>query len=131
MDTIDPSQPETILLVEDEPAVRSVARRTLERKGFRVIEAANGEEALRVADQDGVTIDLLLSDVLMPGTTGSALAEELRKRHSGLKVLLMSGYDESYLAAHTSPVAGAEFLEKPFTPSDLVSKVQSTLRPAA
>ena len=121
-----------ILIVDDVNAMRVQIKELLKSFGFRkIVVAANGEEAIRIADRDGVTIDLLLSDVLMPGTTGSALAEELRKRHSGLKVLLMSGYDESYLAAHTSPVAGAEFLEKPFTPSDLVSKVQSTLRPAA
>ena len=123
--------PATILLVEDEDAVRSVARRALERKGFRVIEAANGAEAIRIADRDDVTIDLLLSDVLMPGTSGCDLAEQLRKRHAGLRVLLMSGYDESVLASQTPPVPGAEFLEKPFTPADLVSKVRHALRRAA
>ena len=131
MDATHTVEPATILLVEDEDAVRSVARRALERKGFLVIEAASGDEAIRLADRDDVRIDLLLSDVLMPGTSGCDLAEHLRKRHSGLRVLLMSGYDESVIAAQAAPVPGAEFLEKPFTPSDLVSKVRHALRRAA
>jgi two-component system, cell cycle sensor histidine kinase and response regulator CckA len=113
---------ETILLVEDEPAVRQLFAQALMRAGYRVFEARNGQEAMTVFDQHGDTIDLLLTDLRMPYMGGTELVQHLRARRSTLKLLCVSGY----------PSAGddelsAAFLSKPFSREDLLAKVREVL----
>src|SRR5262249_9676342 len=92
-----PMGSETILLVEDEPTVRSLARRVLEMCGYHVLEASQGEEPLEVAGKHAGPIHLLLTDILMPGMTGRQLAAELTTRRADLPVLFMSGYSDDIL----------------------------------
>jgi CheY-like chemotaxis protein len=116
---------ESILLVEDDAAVRAVARRALSEAGFRVLEAAHPEEALRLAGAE--PFDLLLTDVVMPQRTGPELAQALLATRPGLKVIYMSGYTGGALAHQGVVDAGAHYLPKPFTPAALVAQVRSTL----
>ena len=113
---------EAILLVEDEPAVRQLFAQALSRAGYRVYEARNGEEALKVFDQHGGTIDLLLTDMRMPYMGGAELAEHLRGRRQSLKLLCISGYPTSL-----SGEAPGDFLAKPFSREDLLNKVREVL----
>jgi len=83
---------ETLLVVDDEPDVRAVARDVLAANGYRILEAGNAEEALRVAQDKSELIDLLLTDVVMPGLHGHELAAQLRVQRPGLKILYMSGF---------------------------------------
>jgi CheY-like chemotaxis protein len=117
-----PDAPETILLVEDEPAVRQLFAQALTRAGYRVYEARNGQEALKVFDQHGDSIDLLLTDMRMPFMGGAELAQQLRARRSTLKLLCVSGYA-------SGPDAGlaADFLAKPFSRDDLLNKVREVM----
>lgn len=117
---------ETILLAEDEPAVRELARTILERVGYRVIEAANPAEA-ELQWESTASIDLLLTDVVMPGGTGPELFGRLSARQAGLRVLFMSGYAEGDLFDRANVARPAAFLEKPFTITQLVAKVRETL----
>ena len=117
---------ETVLLVEDEDAVRTACRRILERAGFNVLEASNGPQAL--AEVDGEPIDLLLTDVVMPGgLTGRELADNLQRNRPGLKVLFMSGYNADAIATKGILDPGVVVVEKPFTTSDLLNKVREVL----
>ncbi|MDB4914969.1 MAG: putative Histidine kinase [Gemmatimonadetes bacterium] len=118
---------ETILLVEDEDAVRRVARRALELHGYSIIEATDGTMALELAAQHD--IDIVLTDVMMPGMRGPTLAEELRKRIPGLPVVFMSGHsDEIVREGLLQP--STPFLAKPFTPAQLAHKVREALEGA-
>jgi len=85
--------------VDDSPGIRELARRLLERDGYRVLTAENGQAALRVFDQQAV-IDILLTDVVMPGGNGPELTKQLLERHPTLKVIYMSGYTEEAIAQH-------------------------------
>jgi PAS domain S-box-containing protein len=118
---------ERLLLVEDEEPVRRIARAALEAHGYEVHQAANGEEALELYEQLDGKIDLLVTDVIMPGINGRELADTLKGRHPGLRVLFVSGYTES--AALPDGLLGGEtaFLQKPFTPSSLAKKVRQLL----
>jgi two-component system cell cycle sensor histidine kinase/response regulator CckA len=118
---------ETILLVEDDVAVRQLARLVLERTGYRVMEAGNPKEALAVASQDGRVIDLLLSDLIMPDSDGPPLFDRLAKAHPGVRVLYMSGYADEAVVRHGVIVEGTPFLQKPFTPQTLSGKVRDVL----
>jgi signal transduction histidine kinase len=121
-----PRTGETVLLVEDEDAVRTACRRILERAGFNVLEASNGPEAL--AEVNGAPIDLLLTDVVMPGgITGRELANTLQENRPDLKVLFMSGYNADAIATRGILDPGIVVVEKPFTTSDLLNKVRSVL----
>jgi CheY-like chemotaxis protein len=113
---------ETILLVEDEPAVRQLFAHALARAGYRVYEARNGQEALRVFDQHGDAIDLLLTDIRMPYMGGIELAQHLRARRRTLKLLCVSGYPGTAATDLTS-----DFLAKPFSRDDLLAKVREVL----
>jgi two-component system cell cycle sensor histidine kinase/response regulator CckA len=113
---------ETILLVEDEPAVRQLFAQALTRAGYRVYEARNGQEALKVFDQHGDTIDLLLTDIRMPFMGGTELAQQLRARRQTLKLLCVSGYSGGPQSDLTS-----DFLAKPFSRDDLLAKVREVL----
>jgi two-component system cell cycle sensor histidine kinase/response regulator CckA len=115
----------TVLLVEDEPMVRAVAERALTRHGYTVITADNGEEALEVIAR-GEPIDLLVSDVVMPGMDGPAMVAEARKQRPELKVLFMSGYAEEQLRDSLG-VDNAHFLPKPFSVQDLAEAAKRAL----
>ena len=124
---------ETVLLVEDDDSVRHVALEILTRRGYRVLTARHAEEALELATDDR-QIDLVLTDVAMPGTSGPDLWTELRDRRPGLRVLFMSGFAEEAIAPGGPIEAGAAFIQKPFTGFKLLRKVRDVLdgaRPAA
>jgi len=117
-----PKTLETILLVEDEPAVRQLFAHALTRAGYRVYEARNGEEAIKVFDQHGDTIDMLLTDMRMPYMGGAELAHHLRERRSSLKLLCISGYP-----GQLDPDVVTDFLAKPFSRDELLKKVRDVL----
>ena len=122
-----PKGTETILLVEDEPMVRNIARETLELYGYTVMEASDGSEALTLNGPYGEKIDLLLTDVVMPGMGGRELAERLGKSRPETAVLYMSGYTDDAIVNHGVLDAGTHFLEKPFAPEALARKVYEVL----
>jgi len=113
---------ETILLVEDEPAVRQLFAQALTRAGYSVYEARNGQEAMKVFDQHGDSIDLLLTDLRMPYMGGVELAQHLRARRRTLKLICVSGYPAGPEADLTS-----DYLAKPFSRDDLLAKVREVL----
>ena len=117
---------ETVLLVEDEDAVRALAREVLRRHGYLVLEARHGVDALRVAEGHGAVIHLLITDVVMPQMSGRELAERLHLVRPATRTLFMSGYtDHALLPEDLTP--GAEFLQKPFTPEVFAQKVRRLL----
>ncbi|HUJ24009.1 MAG TPA: PAS domain S-box protein [Bryobacteraceae bacterium] len=117
----------TVLVAEDEPAVRGLVRETLEQLGYTVLEAADGYEALGLFEQRKGEIHLLLTDVIMPLMNGHELAMRLESIHSGTKVLFMSGYTDEVLAFHGVVQPEIDFIQKPFTPSELAGKVEMVL----
>lgn len=118
---------ETILLVEDAEPLRKLAHLFLKENGYRVVVAADGSEAQEVAAQISGPIDLLLTDVVMPGINGRVLAERLAPLHPAMKVLYMSGYTDSFIAGHGVLEPGTHLLRKPFTEEVLVRKVRDLL----
>ena len=116
---------ETILLVEDEESVRTLARRTLEAMGYRVLEAGDGGEALEIARRH--MIDMLLTDVALPGMGGGEIAARIHEIHPAAKVLFTSGYTDDMIVRGGLLERGAAFLEKPFTPSILARRVRDVL----
>ncbi len=117
----------TVLLVEDEDAVRMFATRALRNKGYTVLEAANGEMALDVVNATDEDIDIIVSDVIMPGMDGHTLVGLLRQELPGVKVILMSGYAEDMYRDEIGRDATLHFLGKPFTLKDLAQKVKDVL----
>ena len=118
---------ETVLLVEDELNVRSLARRMLESEGYKVLEAPGGMEALLMVSQHKGSIHLLLTDVVMPAMSGRELAEQLAKRHPEMRILYMSGYTDDTVVRHGVLESGVAFLQKPFAPEVLARKVREVL----
>jgi two-component system cell cycle sensor histidine kinase/response regulator CckA len=118
---------ETILLVEDDDAVREIAVGILERNGYRVLAARDGVDALRELRENGADVDLLLTDVVMPRLSGSALAERLTAERPPLKVLFMSGYADDAIENDGTIRPGTDFIQKPFTASMLAAKVRDVL----
>lgn len=118
---------ETLLLVEDEEAVRKSSQRVLQARGYTVLAAASGEEASRIAARHAGQIDLLLTDVVMPGMSGRELADALQGANPRLKVLFMSGYTPDTVLRHGVVHRATNFLEKPFSPVLLAEKVRSIL----
>ncbi|MGH3103162.1 MAG: PAS domain S-box protein, partial [Gaiellaceae bacterium] len=118
---------ETVLLVEDEAIVRSLVREMLERAGYTVLEAADGDEAAALADEHAGAIDLLMTDVVMPGVGGQQLAARMLQERPGLRVLFTSGYTEAAIMHHGVLAPDTAFLEKPFTAVDLGRKVRELL----
>jgi signal transduction histidine kinase/ActR/RegA family two-component response regulator len=122
---------ETVLLVEDDDAVRRLGERMLRSAGYRVLVARSGPDALALVEEGAAdAIHLLVTDVVMPGMRGSDLAERLMSRHPGLRVLFMSGYSDPTFLEHRLIARGAPFLQKPFSSDALVRKVREVLRPS-
>jgi len=117
---------ETVLLVEDQPEVRQLALHALSLYGYRVLSAANGAEALAIARQEACRIELVLSDVVMPGMTGPDLAKAMEPIRPGIKVLLMSGYSDEASMPGGIP-ADLAYIQKPFTPETLARKIRQVL----
>ena len=123
-----PRGSETVLLVEDEKEVRSLAHRILSQQGYKILEAANGEEALQVAQEHaGEKIHLLLTDVVMPHMGGRDLAEKLKLFRPDIKVFYVSGYTDNAIVHHGVLNPGTHFLQKPFSPKTLSQKVREVL----
>ena len=122
-----PRGTERVLLVEDESAVRRLARRILERLGYTVFEAANASEALAVLDGLDQPLDLLITDVVMPGMNGRELASRFTARYPNAKVLFASGYTENVIVHHGVLDENLRFIAKPYTPYSLAMKVRETL----
>jgi two-component system, cell cycle sensor histidine kinase and response regulator CckA len=123
----EPSEGKTVLLVEDEDGVRAIARRVLERQGYVVLEAANGDAALAMARGHTGRIDLLVTDVVMPVLGGSELAKRLTPLWPGMKVLFVSGYTDDAVVRAGIQQDEVNFLEKPFTPVALAQRVRDIL----
>ena len=118
---------ETILLVEDEAAVRTLAKKVLSQKGYRVLEASDGAIALRLAAAHVGEIDLVLTDVAMPNLGGRGMVEELRELSPGIRVLFMSGYPKEEIFPDKGSANHIPYLQKPFTGETLFTEVRSAL----
>jgi two-component system cell cycle sensor histidine kinase/response regulator CckA len=117
----------TILLVEDEEGLRALNARGLKSRGYTVIEAGNGVEALEELGKQGDVVDLVVSDVVMPEMDGPTLLKELRKRNPDIKIIFVSGYAEEAFEKSLPDPNQFEFLPKPFTLKQLVAKVKDTM----
>ena len=118
---------ETILLVEDDEMLRKLARDVLEASGYRVLQAADGNAARLICEQSQETIQLLLTDVVMPGMSGREVVNRLIPLHPEMRVLYMSGYAHNAIVHHGVLDEGINFIEKPFTPHALAMKVREVL----
>ena len=116
-----------MLLVEDEDAVRSFASRALATRGYTVLEAASGVEALEIMDREGGQVDLVVSDVVMPEMDGPTLLRHLRERKPDIRIVFMSGYAEEAFRKNLSAEENFIFLPKPFT----LKKLAETVKAAA
>jgi signal transduction histidine kinase/CHASE2 domain-containing sensor protein len=122
-----PRGTETVLITEDDAAIRKLLVDILEPLGYRVITANSGAEALRLAETTRIGIDILLTDVVMPGMNGKELAERFQAIDPGMKVLFMSGYTEETIIRHGVEQAGSAFIQKPLIPNKLVRKLRDVL----
>jgi signal transduction histidine kinase/ActR/RegA family two-component response regulator len=118
---------ETLLLVEDEDMVRQLMYEILEREGYKVLVAPNGQEALVMSEQHEGEIDLIITDVVMPGMSGPQLVERISESYTSAKVLFMSGYTDNAIVYHGVLEEGMNFLQKPFTLDDVLQKVREVL----
>jgi PAS domain S-box-containing protein len=123
-----PGGTETVLVVEDEASVRALVRRVLEREGYLVLEAAGAAQAFEVADAWDAPIDLVLTDVIMPGMRGPAVVEVLKQKRPSMAVLFMSAYTDGTGVADAMEGQRAKLLAKPFKPSELAATVREVLR---
>jgi DNA-binding NtrC family response regulator len=122
-----PGGQETVLLVEDEDALRELYRQLLMRYGYRVLHARTGPEALSVADAHPGPVHLLLTDVVMPMMSGREVADILQGRRPEMRVLYMSGYTSDDMLRHGVSEAAVAFIQKPMTPAALARKVRDVL----
>ncbi|HUD46345.1 MAG TPA: response regulator [Candidatus Baltobacteraceae bacterium] len=121
---------ETLLVVEDEPSVRHLARNVLETQGYTVLSASNGQDALHIArNHHGPPIQLVITDIIMPLMGGKVMAEWLKTSYPNLKILFTSGYTDDVVSNNGTLQPGVEFLAKPYTPSTLARKVRDMLGP--
>ncbi len=118
---------ETVLVVEDDNSLRRLAQKTLRSHGYSVLVAENGEDALRISKEHEGTIDLMITDVVMPKMCGRKTAERLQPLYPGMKVIYMSGYTDDSIVYHGVLAPGLNFLEKPFSSEGLVRKVRQVL----
>jgi two-component system, cell cycle sensor histidine kinase and response regulator CckA len=118
---------ETILVVEDQAEVRSVVHNALSRGGYRVLMATSGSEAVDIARQYGGRIDVLITDVVMPGLSARELAERFRQQHPAGRVLYMSGYTDETVVQRGIVEQNVDFIEKPFTPATLLRRIRAVL----
>jgi len=125
--TETPDSSGTVLIVEDDDAVRAVTTRALARFGYSVLTAAGGEEALRIAREHAGKIDLLLTDVMMPGMNGVQVAAMIAEISPGIRVFYMSGYADRDLVGKGLLDPDTHFLQKPFTPQELGGRVKEIL----
>jgi CheY-like chemotaxis protein len=121
------AMPANVLLVEDEPAVRMVTREALEMGGYRVLEADGPAAAVRIAGNAATDIDLLLTDMIMPGMNGAELARRVREVRPGLATLFMTGYAESEALRLATLEVKHQHIQKPFTVSALLARVADAL----
>jgi len=119
----------TILLVEDEEVLRSLNARGLAKRGYTVLQAGNGVEAIGVLEKSEGKVDLVVSDVVMPEMDGPTLLRELRQRDPDMKIIFVSGYAEDAFQKHLPADGKFDFLAKPFTLKQLVEKVKETMAP--
>jgi len=126
-ETMSRSAGQTVLVVEDEATIRSNVRECLQQLGYVVLEAESGETALQLCDESQGKIDLVLTDLVMPGMGGHELADQLARRHPSIKMLFMSGYTEDSAARQDILLKGGAFLQKPFSVGDLSHAVQQAL----
>ena len=117
----------TILIVEDDPGIRELSTKILSRYGYKVLAAEGGEEARTICERHDGVIHVLLSDVVMPGMNGPMVADMLTKMRPGLKVVFMSGYTDNVIVRHGVMERDLPFLQKPFTPERLASKIVEVL----
>jgi CheY-like chemotaxis protein len=122
---LDDSNGMTVMVVEDEDAIRTLTRRILSRQGYEVVEADNPEHAISLCES--MLPDLLLTDVVMPGMSGKDLSERLRERHPNLRVLFMSGYTDNVMDRYGLNASGDSLLQKPFNGRELLTAVQDAL----
>ena len=118
---------EIILIVEDDTSLRKLTQKALQQHGYILLEAENGEHALRVAEAYDGTIDLMITDVVMPRMSGKETADKLQPLYPKMKVIYMSGYTDNAIVHHGVLAPGLHFLEKPFTPEGLAKKVREVL----
>jgi two-component system cell cycle sensor histidine kinase/response regulator CckA len=118
---------ETVLLVEDEPAVRQIARRVLVRQGYVVLEAANGAEALAISRSFASAIHLVVSDAVMPGIGAAEVVRRLKEQRPSLKVLIMSGYTDDEMVRRGIVTSSIPFVQKPFELSVFARAVRDAL----
>jgi CheY-like chemotaxis protein len=118
---------ETVLVVEDEAAVREFTAKVLRQLGYRVLTASGGDEAIRTSDAHSAEIAALVTDVIMPGMSGRQVADELLRRRPGIKVLFLSGYTGDMIAEHNVHETGVDFLAKPFRLEDLAIRLREIL----
>jgi len=132
-DSVDPERAtglcgtETILLVEDDSGVRGLAKRCLEKYGYRALIASDGVEALRAIRENPGPIDLVLTDVVMPNMGGPELVEKLHAELPGVKVLFTSGYTDDAVVRHGLLAANVAFIQKPYRPTELAKKLRDVL----
>ena len=123
-----PAVPARILVVDDEPPVRASIARALGIHGYSVTCAESGEQALRIVDEEALEFDLVVSDIVMGGMSGVALAEQLVARGKPLRVILISGYPGSHFVERPEFQGRFDLLEKPFTPGELVARVAQSIQ---
>ena len=121
------SESKTILLVDDEPSVRSIVMKILRRAKYTVLEAESGAAAMKVAQSHPDKIDMIITDLYMPGQQGPEVVKELTVVRPGIKVLFISGYADHDVVARTGVPGGANFLQKPFSGQELIAAVVATL----